>query len=678
MENPLLMESGLEYEAPRFDLIQNGHYLPAFEQGIAEAMAEADAIAGNPEPPTFENTVEALEFSGMTLSRIEHIFYNVLEADTDDELQAVAEKVSGPLTELRMHILQNPVLFERVKTVYESEAFASMEPDARKLTEDMYRSFIRNGAGLSGEDKLAFAKYAEELSLLSIRFGKNTLDATNAFCLHLTKEDELEGLPDYVREMGACAARDRGMDGWIFTLDRPSSTPFLKFSARRDLRRRIYMANSVRAIGGKYDNTAIVRRMTAIRAAMSRLLGYRNYAEAALERRMAGTPAKVTEFLSGLMDTTLPFARKELEDLLVYAREHGFEGDVIEPWDLSYWIEKYRMDHFNVSEEQLKPYFSLENCIEAIFGLAGKLYGLKFNRRTDLPGYHPDVWVYEVSDCSDRHLALFYADFFPRPSKRGGAWMTEFRPQYIYKGAEYRPHISIVTNFSKPLPGKPSLITHDEFVTFLHEFGHALHGILAEGRYPSLTGTSVARDFVELPSQIMENWAFEPEFLESFAKHCETGEPVPTQAINDIVAARNFMAGYYQVRQLHFGVADMAWHTIEEPVAEDVVAFERDVLQAYETVPLIEGCAFSPSFSHIFAGDYAAGYYSYKWAEVLEADAFSLFREKGIFDRETAESFRKNILSRGGAEDPALLYRNFRGHEPDSQALMRKLGLLRR
>ena len=675
MENPLLTESSCPYGAPQFDKIKNEHYLPAFKAGIEEAKAEIDAIVANPEKPDFKNTIEALEYSGRTLNRVSSIFFNLMEADTDDEMQKIAEEVSPMMTEYSMYVSLNAPLFVRVKAVYGQRDSLNLDQDQKQLLEDTYRSFARNGADLSDADKETYSKYAEELSLTTLQFSKNVLDATNAYSLHITDSADLAGLPDFARDMGAAAAKERGLDGWVFTLDYPSFGPFMKYSDRRDLRKQVYMAYNTRAIGGEFDNTEIVKKIVDLRIKMAKLLGYETYAEYALEERMAKTPATVNSFLEELLEPSLPFARAEVAEVLEYARANGFEDTVLQPWDFSYWSEKYRESEYALNEEQLKPYFRLENCIDAVFSLANRLYGLTFEERKDIPVYHEDVKVYDVKDSAGRHMALFYADFFPRASKRGGAWMTEFRGQGFFNGQEERPFISIVTNFTKPTENAPALITHDEFTTFLHEFGHSLHGMLAEGRYPSITGTSVARDFVELPSQIMENWAYEPEYLDTFAKDYRTGEVIPDSLVNKIIASKNFLAGYYQVRQLHYGIVDMAWHTLAELPQESTLDFESKIIASCPVMPAVPGAAFSPSFSHIFAGGYAAGYYSYKWSEVLEADAFSLFKEKGIFNREVSGSFRENILSKGGSEDPAVLYRNFRGHDPQPEALMRKLGL---
>ena len=675
MENPLLKESSAPFGAPEFDKIRNEHYLPAFEAGIAEAKAEIDAIVANQEEPTFENTIEAMEVSGQTLNNVAGIFFNLMEANTNDEMQEIAEKVSPMLTEYSMYVSLNADLFQRVKAVYEKKDELGLAPDQMKLLEDNYKSFVRGGANLSDEEKALYSKWSEELSLITLQFSKNVLAATNAYVLNITDSTQLGGLPEFVKTMAAETAAEKGLEGWAFTLDAPSYSPFLKYSTERDLRKQIWTAYNTRAIGGENDNTEIVKKIVDLRIKIANILGYETYADYALEERMAKNKLTVNEFIKNLLEPSMEFAKKDVADVYAFAKKNGFEDSQLQSWDFSYWSEKYQQAEYSLSAEELKPYFQLESCIDAVLGLATRLYGITFKELDNVPVYHPDVKVYEVNDADGRHLALFYADFFPRASKRGGAWMTEFRGQSIRNGVEYRPFISTVMNFTKPTADAPALITHDELVTFLHEFGHALHGIFAEGRYGSLTGTNVSRDFVELPSQIMENWAFEPEYLNSFAKHYQTGEPIPAELIEKVVAAKNYLAGYAQVRQLHFGYLDMAWHSLTELPAESAVEFEQKVLAPYAVMPAVEGVAFSTSFSHIFSGGYSAGYYSYKWAEVLEADAFSLFKEKGIFNTEVSNSFRKNILSMGGTEDEAVIYRNFRGHDPEPQALMEKLGL---
>ncbi len=675
MKNPLLTESTAPFGAPQFDKIQNEHYLPAFEAGIAEAKAEIDAIIANEEEPTFENTIEAMEYAGETLNNVASIFYNLMEANTNDEMQQIAEKLSPMLTEYEMYVSLSAPLFERVKTVYEKRNELGLDKDQMKILENNYKGFVRGGANLSDEDKELYSKWSEELSLATLQFSKNVLAATNAYVLNITDEADLAGLPEFVRTMAAETAAEKGLEGWAFTLDAPSYSPFLKYSENRELRRQIWTAYNTRAIGGEFDNTEIVKKIVDLRIRIANILGYETYADYALEERMAKSKTTVNEFIMNLLEPSLPYARKDVADVFAYAKKNGFEGSRLESWDFSYWSEKYQQAEYSLSAEELKPYFQLENCIDAVFGLASRLYGISFTELDNVPVYHEDVKVYEVKDADGSHLALFYADFFPRASKRGGAWMTEFRGQSIKDGVERRPFISTVMNFTKPTADAPALITHDELTTFLHEFGHALHGMFAQGRYGSLTGTNVSRDFVELPSQIMENWAFEPEYLNSFAKHYQTGEPIPAELIEKIVAAKNYLAGYAQVRQLHYGLLDMSWHTLTELPSESTVDFEAKALAPYAVMPAVDGTAFSGSFSHIFSGGYSAGYYSYKWAEVLEADAFSLFKEKGIFNTEVAASFRENILSKGGTDDAAVLYRNFRGHDPQPEALMQKLGL---
>lgn len=696
--NPLLTDSTLPYGAPQFDKIKTEHYLPAFEQAITEAKAEIDAIVNNPDAPTFENTIAALDEAGGRLNDAAGIFYNLMEADTNDQMQDIAEKVSPMMTEYSMYVSLNEPLFARVKAVHESAG--GLEPDQARLLEKTWKSFVRGGANLDAEDKEAYGKLSERLSLLTLQYGKNVLAATNAFTLNLTDEAGLEGLPDFVREAAAETAKSKEMEGWTFDLSAPSYGAFMKYSTRRDLRQKMWMAYNTRATEGENSNIELCRQIAELRLKIANILGYETYADYALEERMAKNPQTVNEFIQKLLEPSLPAAKAEVKELYEYARANGFEDSEIQPWDFGFWSEKLKDARYSINDEQLKPYFRLESCIDAAFGLAGKLYGLTFEERKDIPVYHPDVKVYDVKDADGVHKALFYADFFPRASKRGGAWMTEFRGQSIVNGVEKRPFISLVTNFTKPTADKPSLLTHDELTTLLHEFGHSLHGILAEGRYSSLTGTNVSRDFVELPSQIMENWAFEPEFLDTFARHFETGEALPDTLVNKIVAAKNYHAAYAQVRQLQFGILDMAWHTLKggsESAHFDAsassatgsrlsdlktmqelgtIAFEKEALKSSNVIPSIPEACISTSFSHIFSGGYSAGYYSYKWSEVLEADAFSLFKEKGIFSTEVSHLFRDNILSKGCGEDEDVLYRRFRGHDPEPEALLEKLGIV--
>ena len=675
MENPLLTESPLPYGAPQFDKIKTEHYMPAFKEGIARAKAEIDAIVANPDEPDFANTIEALEFSGETLNNVSSIFYNLLEADATPELQAIAEEISPMMTEYSMYVSLNEGLFERIRSVWDRRDSLGLEPDQLRLLDETYKSFARNGANLSPEDKQTYSKYQEELSLLSLKFNNNALASTNAYKLNLTDEEQLEGLPQYVRDMGAATAKDSGQQGWTFDLSYPSYSAFMKFSARPELRKQMYMAYNSIAFGGEYDNSEICLKIADLRLKTAQLLGYETYADYVVEDRMAENVENVYNLLDGLLEPSLPAARKEVARIYDYARENGYGESAIQPWDFSYWSEKYKASRFSLSDEQLKPYFRLESCIDAVFGLATRLYGLQFTLRDDIPGYHKDVKVYDVCDADGRHLALFYADFFPRATKRNGAWMTSFRGQSIRDGVERRPLVSIVTNFSKPTADAPSLLTHYELTTFLHEFGHSLQGMMAEGRYPSQTGTSVAWDFVELPSQIMENWAYEPEYLKPFAKHYETGEEIPDELIEKISESKNYNVAYAQVRQLQFGFLDMAWHDTDKPLEGSASEIEKKATAPVLVLPDAEGTCMSTSFSHIFSGGYSAGYYSYKWAEVLAADAWSLFKEKGIFSKEVASSFRENILSKGDTEPAAVLYRKFRGHDPEPEALLRAQGI---
>ena len=672
--NPLLTESTLPYGAPQFDKIENKHYLPAFEQAFKEGKQEIDAIVNNPDAPTFENTIEALEFAGSKVNSVGSIFYNLLEADATDELQEIAEKISPMATEYSMYVSLNEELFKRIKTVYDQRGNLNLDPDQKKLLDDTYKSFERNGANLSAEDKKIYSELSEKLSLLSLQYQKNLLASTNAFTMVLTDEKDLAGLPGYVRDMAAQAAKDKGVEGWLFDLSAPSCSALLKYSDRRDLREKIYRAYNRRAYGDEWDNCETIRQIVDLRYKKAALLGYKDFADYQTELRMVKNGAAVWDFIEKLREPALPKAKQEVAQLNKFAKSIGFEGDEIRPWDFNYYAEKQRIAKYNVTDEELKPYFRLEDCIDAIFSLAGRLYGITF-QPADVPVYHPDVKVYEVHDADGSFLALFYADFFPRATKRSGAWMTSFRDLKIQNGVEQRPFISLVTNFTKPTADTPSLITHDEFTTMLHEFGHSLHGILAKGRYPSMTGTGVDHDFVELPSQIMENWGYEKEYLSTFAKHYQTGEPLPDSLIAKIKASKNYLSAYYHLRQIQYGTLDMSYHTLTAPIEGEVIKFEKQAFLPTDVLTSVPECMVSTAFSHIFSGGYAAGYYSYKWAEVLAADGFSLFEEKGIFDKETAGKFR-HLLEQGGSVEAAQLYRDFRGHDPEPEALLRQLDII--
>lgn len=673
-QNPLLTESPLPYGAPQFDKIKNSDYLPAFQEAFRQGKQEIDAIVANPDAPTFQNTIEALEYSGSLVNKVGSIFYNLLEADATDELQDIAEKVSPLSTEYSMYISLNDKLFERIKTVYNQRESLKLDPDQLKLLEDTYKSFERSGANLSPEDKKKYSEINEKLSLLTLQFQKNQLSSTNNFQMVLTDEADLAGLPGYIRDMAAQAAKDKGVEGWLFDLSAPSYGGFIKFSDRRDLREKMYRAYNRRAYGDEWDNTETIRQIVDLRYQEAALLGYKDYADYKTELRMVKNGAAVWDFIEKLRAPALPKAKEEVAELNKYAKSIGFDGDQIRPWDFSYYAEKQRVAKYNLTDEELKPYFRLEDCIDAIFSLANRLYGITF-QPANVPVYHPDVKVYEVRDADGSFLALFYADFFPRATKRSGAWMTEFRGLKIENGVEERPFISLVTNFTKPTADTPSLITHDEFTTMLHEFGHSLHGMLAKGRYPSMTCTNVDHDFVELPSQIMENWGYEKEYLQSFAKHYQTGDALPDSLIAKIKASKNYLSAYYHMRQLQFGILDMNYHTQTKPIQGEIIKFEKDALLSTDVLPTVPECIISTSFSHIFSGGYAAGYYSYKWAEVLAADGFSLFEEKGIFDKQTAGKFR-HLLEQGGSVEAAKLYREFRGHDPEPEALLRQLEII--
>ena len=673
-DNPLLKPFQGLHGTPPFSSIRIEDYAPAFDQAMADARLEIKAITENPEAPTFANTIEALEFSGQKLSEISSIFFNLNESNTNDTMQQLSLELSPKLTEFHNDISLNPVLFERVRRVYEGRDTLQLTQEQAQLLEKTYKSFARNGAALSDTDKETYRQWTSELAQLTLQFGQNVLAATNAYTLHLTDSTQLAGLPAYAVEGAAAEAQERGLEGWVITLQAPSMIPFMTYSPNRELKEQIWRAYNSRCNGGEFDNTANIKRITELRLKLANLLGYATYADYVLEERMAENTATVNEFLTQLQGKSIVAAHADVKAVSDYAHRQGADYDLM-PWDFGYWSEKLKEQQFQLSEEMTKPYFKLENVQRGVFMLAEKLYGLTFTENPDIDVYHPDVKAFEVKDSSGRFMAVLYMDYFPRASKRGGAWMTDFRGQSIQNGKETRPLVSVVTNFTKPTDSLPSLLTFDEVTTLLHEFGHALHGMLAEGSYPSLTGTSVYWDFVELPSQLMENWATEKEFLDLWAVHYQDGTPIPAELVQKIKESKNFLAAYSHARQLGFGLDDMAWHSITAPVSEDVVTFERRAMKPVQVLPVVDGQCVSTSFSHIFAGGYAAGYYSYKWAEVLEADAFSLFREKGIFNREVADSFRTNILSKGGSEHPMTLYVRFRGHKPDVQALFDKMGI---
>ena len=672
LSNPLLAAWNTPHETPPFSEIELADYEPAFDAAIACSRAEIDAIVNNPKKPTFGNTIVALERQGELLNRIAGLFFNLLEADTSDEMQEIAQRVQPKLTELSNDISLNPELFARVKQVYEHPG--RLRKEDKKLLEDTYQSFARNGAALSDADKELYRKYTSELSGLTLQFGQNALAATNAFTLNITDPKVVAELPAFVKEGMAAEAKARGEKGWTVTLQHPSYLPFMTYSSNRELKEKLWKASNSRALGGEFDNTQIVKKIANTRLKIANLLGYKCYADYVLERRMAENTKTVNDFLAELLAETKSYADADYRTVSDYAASLGFKGQLM-PWDWSYYTEKYKDEKYALNDELVKPYLKLENVKKGVFMLANKLYGLNFTPNDKVAVYHPDVTAYDVTDADGRFMAVLYLDFFPRESKRSGAWMTEFRGTKTEDGTETRPLVSLVMNFTKPTETAPSLLTFDELETFLHEFGHALHGMLGEGEYESQTGTNVYRDFVELPSQLMENWATEKEFLDLWAVHYETGEPIPAEIVDRIVAAQNYLAAYGNVRQLSFGMTDMAWHTLTEPFEGDVERFEAVSMAPTQVLPVVSGTAMAPAFGHIFSGGYAAGYYGYKWAEVLEADAFSLFKEKGIFNREVASSFRENVLSKGGTEHPMELYVRFRGHKPETKALIEKMGL---
>ena len=672
--NPLLEEWNTPYQTPPFSKIELKHYEPAFDYAIEQNRADIDAIINNPEAPTFENTIVAMEQAGELLGRVSGLFFVLNNCCTNAEMQQIALNVTPKLTALSNDVSLNPELFARVKAVYDERESLNLDVEDRQLLEETYKGFARSGALLEGEDQELYRQYTTELSNLTLKFGQNALAATNAYSLNITDESKVAELPDFVKEGLAAEAEARGEQGWTVTLDAPSYGPFMTYSSQRDLKEQLYKAYNTRAKGGEFDNMENIRKIANLRLQIAQLLGYECYADYVLEDRMAENRATVNGFLNELCEATLDYAKKDVATVAVFARENGFEGELM-PWDWGYWNEKFKEAKYSINDEQIKPYLQLESAKEAVFMLAGKLYGLTFTPAPEIETYHAEATAYEVKDKDGQMLAILYLDFFPRESKRQGAWMTEFRGVKAKNGVEQRPLVQLVMNFTKPTANTPSLLTFDEFTTFLHEFGHGLHGILAKGKYESINGTSVKRDFVELPSQIMENWATQKEYLDLWAKHYQTGEAMPAELVEKLIAAKNYLAAYFNIRQLSFGMLDMAWHSITTPYEGDVLAFELEALKPTVVVPVVEGCAMGPAFTHIFSGGYATGYYGYKWAEVLAADAFSYFEEKGIFSEEVADKFRYEVLEKGGHAHPMELYVNFRGHKPQTQALIDQMNL---
>lgn len=674
-ENPFLKPFKTPYETCPFQEIKLEHYMPAFEEGMKQQMAEIEAIVNNPAPATFENTIVALEKSGRMLNRVAGVFYNLLSAETNDDLQAIAQELSPKMSEHSNAISLNEALFARIKTVYEQKDKLKLTVEQAKLLQDTYDSFADNGANLSEEDKAVYRELTKKLSLLTLNFGQNVLKATNAWEMLLTDESLLAGLSDDTKQMLAENAQKKGKEGWLLNLKPTTVVPFLKYADNRDLRRELWEANNTLCLqGGEYDNRQNVIDIVNTRLAIAKLLGKQSYAEYVLKHRMATNEENVYNLLNQLLEAYKPVAEREYAEVQEYATAHGFYAKV-QPWDWSYYSEKLKNEKYSINDEILRPYFELENVKKGVFGLATKLYGIKFTRNEKIQVYHPEVVAYDVTDSRGKHVAVFYADFHPREGKRAGAWMSEFKGQWKDGRKDSRPQTIIVMNFTRPTQDKPALLTYDELTTFLHEFGHALHGMLTDCTYESLSGTNVYRDFVELPSQIMENWASQQAFLDEFAVHYQTGEKIPAELVQKIKDAANYNAGYLCVRQLNFGFLDMAWHTLTEPFEGNVIAFEKAAVAATDILPVQCNTALSPTFSHLFSGGYAAGYYSYKWTEVLAADAFSVFMENGIFDKKTADSFRTNILERGSTEDPMVLYKRFRGQEPTIDALLEHDGI---
>lgn len=675
--NPFLIKN---YNTPHntlpFNLIGIEHYEPAIEEGIKEEMDEINRIIENTEKPDFENTIAALDKSGETLEKVTNMLGNMLNAESTDELQELAQKVMPRLTEHSNNISLNEKLFERIKAVKDNAENENLNGEQKMLVDKYYKSFVRNGALLDEKQKEQYRQLTEQLSLLTLTFEQNSLKDKNDFTLHITDSSQIEGLPEGLISMAAANASANGMEGWLFTLDAPCYVPFMKYCRNRELRKEMYMGyNTVSNRDNIYNNSEIVRHIANLRIEVANLLGYKTYADYVLDNRMAENSGNVYNLLNKLKDSYMPVAEKETETIAALASERDGITDLM-PWDWSYYSEILRKEKYDFDEEKLREYFELDKVIEGVFGLATRLYGITFRESTEIPVYHKDVRSFEVFDENGEYLAVLYTDFYPRPTKQSGAWMTEFKGQWMENGKDSRPHVSLVMNFNPPTDGKPALLNHSELNTFLHEFGHALHGMLSKVTYRSLSGTSVYRDFVELPSQIMENFAVEKDFLNTFARHYITGEVMPESEIAKIKAAENFNAGYACIRQVSFGLLDMAWHTLTEDFTGNVEEFEKEAFKPVSLMPQIAGTCMSTQFGHIFSGGYAAGYYGYKWAEVLDADAFSVFKENGIFDKATAASFRNNILSKGGSEHPMDLYIRFRGKKPTIDALLKRNGII--
>nr|WP_293835025.1 M3 family metallopeptidase [uncultured Arsenicibacter sp.] len=677
LDNPLLQPFQTPHETAPFDLIKNEHFLPALHEALAEGRKEIEAITGNPDAPTFENTIVALEHSGFLLNRVASVLFNLNAAETSPEIQDIVRTASPLLSEYGNDVTLNEALFARIKAVWDTRETLSLDPESSMLLEKAYKRFARNGANLDEAGKERLREIDKELSRLSLQFGENVLNETNEYQLVVTDGQDLAGLPDFALESAKALATAKGVDGWLFTLQMPSYMPFMQYADNRELRKKLFIDyNSRGSRGNKNDNQEIIQQTVALRYERANLLGYKTHADFVLEESMAGSSEKVQSFLNELVEYAKPAAEAQLAELNAYANANGFAGDSVQQWDYAYYSEKLKKEKYELDDETLKPYFELDNVLEGVFLVANKLYGLTFTENKAIPVYHPEVKAYEVFDADGKFLSVFYGDYFPREGKRAGAWMNDVQGQKIVNGVNIRPHIVNVCNFSRPTETKPSLLTFMEVTTLFHEFGHALHGMLANGQYESLSGTNVPRDFVELPSQVMENWCYEPEALKLFARHYQTGEVIPNELIDKIKASQNFMAGMANLRQLRFGLTDMYWHN-QAPTGESVSAVEGRIDALVQLLPRVEGVAFSPSFSHIFAGGYSAGYYSYKWSEVLDADAFDAFMENGgLNNKAVADSFRKFVLEKGGSEKPMDLYKKFRGREPSPKAMLRRSGVL--
>ena len=674
--NPFLTAYHTPFETIPFHLIKTEHFEPAIEEGMKVHNQEVDAIIHCPDEPTFHNTIVALEKSGSLLDRVSTVFGNLLSAETSDELEAIAERVMPRLSEHSNNISLNEKLFARIKQVYDETDKEALTPEERMLLQNTYNGFIRSGANLAPEQKERFRQLSAELSVLTLKFSQNNLKETNRYELLLTPE-QTDGLPQSALDAYAQAAKDKNKDGYLVTLHAPSFVPFMKYSTHRALRQQLYMAYNTQCThDDEFNNLEIVQKLVNLRLERAQLLGFDTVADYVLSRRMAENSTNVYKLLNELLEAYTPTAHQEVEEVKNLAKELEGEDFELMPWDWAYYSEKLKEKKFNLNEEELRPYFELKNVIQGVFGLATRLYGITFKENPDITVYHLDVKAYEVHDKDGSFLAVLYTDFHPRASKRSGAWMTSYKEQWKDEKGNSRPHVSVTMNFTKPSEDKPALLTFSEVNTFLHEFGHALHGMFANTTYQSMSGTNVYWDFVELPSQIMENFAIEKDFLNTFAKHYQTGENIPEEMIQRIVDASNFNVAYACLRQLSFGLLDMAWYTRTEPFEGDVRSYEKKAWEKAQVLPGIEETCMTVQFSHIMAGGYAAGYYSYKWAEVLDADAFSLFQEKGIFDAATANSFRENVLSKGGTEHPMVLYKRFRGQEPSIDALLKRNGII--